>query len=288
MQLEKKYYTVQDEETLKLLHKHILDSEVIAVDTETTGLNPRKDKIVGWSVSGEEGVGFYLPTLVWNFEKDNLEMQTIMGESTEVISKNLFKLLKDKKLVFHNASFDVQFIKNYFGIDLLPAVWVDTGLLVHTVYEEGAFGFGNPFGLKSIAIMNQKELGLDVEKAANEEQVELKESIKKNGGETTKILFEIYKADLDILSKYASADTDLTLRICNLYLKKLKEEKLWDFFFEEEVMPIYREVTVPMESYGVDLDMELLNKIHKSIVKDLEENKEIVMKSLLQTSEAKK
>ena len=288
MQLEKKYYTVQDEETLKLLHKHIIDSEVIAVDTETTGLNPRKDKIVGWSVSGEEGVGFYLPTLVWNFEKDDLEMQTIMGESTEVISKNLFKLLKDKKLVFHNASFDVQFIKNYFGIDLLPAVWVDTGLLVHTVYEEGAFGFGNPFGLKSIAIMNQKELGLDVEKAANEEQVELKESIKKNGGETTKILFEIYKADLDILSKYASADTDLTLRICNLYLKKLKEEKLWDFFFEEEVMPIYREVTVPMESYGVDLDMELLNKIYKSIVKDLEENKEIVMKSLLQTSEAKK
>ena len=90
MQLEKKYYTVQDEETLKLLHKHILDSEVIAVDTETTGLNPRKDKIVGWSVSGEEGVGFYLPTLVWNFEKDNLEMQTIMGESTEVISKKLF------------------------------------------------------------------------------------------------------------------------------------------------------------------------------------------------------
>ena len=288
MQLEKKYYTVQDEETLKLLHQHILDSEVIAVDTETTGLNPRKDKIVGWSVSGEEGIGFYLPTLVWNFQKDDLEMQTIMGESTEVISKNLFKLLKDKKLVFHNASFDVQFIKNYFGINLLPAVWVDTGLLVHTVYEEGAFGYGNPFGLKSIAIMNQEELGLDVEKAANEEQVELKESIKKNGGETTKVLFEIYKADLDILSKYASADTDLTLRICNLYLKKLKEENLWDFFFEEEVMPIYREVTVPMESYGVDLDMELLNKIHKSIVKDLEENKEVVMKSLLQTSEAKK
>ena len=42
-----------------------------------------------------------------------------------------------------------------------------------------------------------KELGLDVEKAANEEQVELKESIKKNGGSTTKALYEIYKADLD-------------------------------------------------------------------------------------------
>ena len=287
MKLEKKYYTVQDEETLKLLHQHILDSDVIAVDTETTGLNPRKDKIIGWSVSGDEGIGFYLPTLVFDYERDELVLQEINGQSTEIISKNLLKLLIGKKLVFHNASFDVQFIKNYFDVDLLPSVWVDTGLLVHTVYEEGAFGFGNPFGLKSIAIMNQEALGLDVEKAANEEQIELKESIKNNGGSVTKDSFQIYKADLEILSKYASADTDLTLRICNLYLGKLKEEGLWDFFFEEEVMPIYREVTVPMEAYGVDLDMELLEKIHNEIVEDQKKNKEIVMKSLIAIPEVK-
>ena len=282
MQLEKKYYTVQDSETLKLMHQHIQESEVIAVDTETSGLNPRKNKIVGWSLSGDEGIGFYIPTLVWNFEKNELELQTIDGTSTETISKNLLKTLKGKKLVFHNASFDVQFIKNYFGIDLLPDVWVDTGLLVHTVYEEGAFGFGNPFGLKSIAIMNQEALGLNVEEAANQEQIELKESIKKNGGSVTKESFEIYKADLDILSKYASADTDLTLRICNLYLGYLREEGLEQFFFEDEVMPIYREVTVPMEAYGVDLDMDLLNKIHDEIVEDQKKNKDIVMKSLLE------
>ena len=287
MQLEKKYYTVQDSETLKLMLQHIQESDTIAVDTETSGLNPRKDKVVGWSLSGAEGIGFYLPTLVWNFDKGELEVQTIDGTSTETISKNLLKELKGKKLVFHNASFDVQFIKNYFGVDLLPDVWVDTGLLVHTVYEEGAFGYGNPFGLKSIAIMNQEALGLNVEEAANQEQIELKESIKKNGGSVTKQSFEIYKADLDILSKYASADTDLTLRICNLYLDKLREEGLEKFFFEEEVMPIYREVTVPMESYGVDLDMELLGKVHAEITEDLKKNKEVVMKSLLATSEAK-
>ena len=287
MQLEKKYYTVQDSETLKLMFKHIQESDVIAVDTETSGLNPRKNKIVGWSLSGDEGIGFYIPTLVWNFEKNELELQTIDGTSTETISKNLLKALKGKKLVFHNASFDVQFIKNYFGIDLLPDVWVDTGLLVHTVYEEGAFGFGNPFGLKSIAIMNQEALGLNVEEAANQEQIELKESIKKNGGSVTKESFEIYKADLDILSKYASADTDLTLRICNLYLDKLRDEGLEEFFFEEEVMPIYREVTVPMEAYGVDLDTELIDKIHDEIVEDQKKNKEIVMKSLLAIPEVK-
>ena len=287
MQLEKKYYTVQDSETLKLMIQHIKESDVIAVDTETSGLNPRKDKVVGWSLSGAEGVGFYLPTLVWNFEKDILELQKIDGESTEDLSRKLLAMLKGKKLVFHNASFDVQFINNFYGVDLSMEIWVDTGLLVHTVYEEGAFGFGNPFGLKSIAIMNQEALGLDVEKAANEEQVELKESIKRNGGNVTKESFQIYKADLDILSKYASADTDLTLRICNLYLAKLKEEGLEKFFFEDEVMPIYREVTLPMEMLGVDLDMDLLHKIDKEITEDLKKNKEIVMKSLLATSEAK-
>ena len=287
MQLEKKYYTVQDSETLKLMIQHIKESDTIAVDTETSGLNPRKDKIVGWSLSGDEGIGFYIPTLVWNFDKGLLELQKIDGESTEDISRKLLTLLKGKKLVFHNASFDVQFINNFYGIDLSREIWVDTGLLVHTVYEEGAFGFGNPFGLKSIAIMNQKELGLDVEKAANEEQIELKESIKRNGGSVTKESFEIYKADLDILSKYASADTDLTLRICNLYLDKLRDEGLEKFFFEEEVMPIYREVTLPMEMLGVDLDMDLLNQINEEITEDLKKNKEIVMKSLLRTSEAK-
>ena len=88
MKLEKKYYTVQDSETLELLHQHILDSDTIAVDTETTGLNPRKDKIIGWSVSGDEGVGFYLPTLVWDYHREELMLQEIKGSSTEIISKN--------------------------------------------------------------------------------------------------------------------------------------------------------------------------------------------------------
>ena len=120
--LQKKYYTVQDSETLKLMFQHIEESEVIAVDTETTGLNPRKNRVIGWSISGDEGIGFYLPTLVFDYEKDELVLQTIDGTSTEVLSKNLLKMLIGKKLVFHNASFDVQFIKNYFGINLLPDV----------------------------------------------------------------------------------------------------------------------------------------------------------------------
>lgn len=285
MQIEKKYYTVDSIDIVNILLEHIQHSDVIAYDTETTSLNPRKGEIVGWSISGDEGIGFYLPTIKWNSVEERLEECTIGGKGAHTITRKILPMLKGKKLVMHNASFDCRFTKNYYGVSLLEDLWVDTALLVHTVQEEGA-GMG-VFGLKALAISIQEHIGLNVEEAANKEQIELKESIKRNGGSVTKESFEIYKADMEILSKYAAADTDLTLRICNHFLPKLKEENLEKFFFEEEVMPLYKEVTVPMEELGVDLDIPLLEKTKKEITKDLEENRRIVINSILSTAEAK-
>lgn len=287
MMLDKKYYIVQDQETTQLLLDHINSSEVLAVDTETDSLNPRKGRIIGFSVSGEVGIGFYFPIFVWDPQGECFNECTINGNGVYKAAIKILNLLKGKKLVFHNASFDVQYIKNYFGINLIDDIWVDTGMLVHTVNEEGAFGFGSPFGLKPIAMMVQKEIGLNVEEEANKEQIELKESIVRNGGQITKANFEIYKADLDILGKYAAADTDLTLRVCYYFLEELKKEGLEKFFFEEEVMPLYKEVTIPMEEYGVHLDLELLEKTNQEIIEDLDKNKQIVVNSLLKTSGGK-
>jgi DNA polymerase I-like protein with 3'-5' exonuclease and polymerase domains len=285
--IEKKYYLVNSPETVELLLQHINESSRLAYDTETSGLNPRKDKIVGFSVSGDIGIGFYMPTMVWNKETETLEEVVIAGRREHQIARKILSMLKGKRLICHNASFDIRFTKNFYGVDLLEDLWAETALLVHTVNEEGAFGFGSPFGLKSIATMIQKEIGLDVEEAANKEQIELKESIKSNGGSVTKELYEIFKADIDILGKYAAADTDLTLRICDYFMERLKEEGLEKFFFEEEVMPLYKEVTIPMEEFGVVLDMDLLHKTNEEIIKDLASNKKIVMDSLLATPEGK-
>ena len=283
-QIEKKYYHVDTVETVNLLIEHINQYEIIAYDTETNSLNTRKGEIVGWSVSGEEGVGFYMPTQYWNKETEQLEECLIEGRGAHSLAKRLIQMLKGKKLVMHNASFDTKFTKNFYGIDLLPDLWVDTILLVHTVQEEGA-GMG-VFGLKRLAISIQEEIGLDVQEAANMEQIELKESIKANGGSISKENYEIFKADMDILSKYASADTDLTLRLCNHFLKVLKAENLENFFFIDEVMPLYKEVTIPMEELGIDLDMELLISTQEDIIKDLAINKKIVTDSIARIPEA--
>lgn len=285
MEIQKKYYTVDSVDTINLLIQHINESQIIAYDTETDSLNPRKGSIVGWSVSGQQGMGFYFPTQKWDTQTQQLQECVIGGKGAHELTKKLLPLLKGRMLVMHNASFDCRFTKNYYGVDLLEDLWVDTALLVHTVQEEGA-GMG-VFGLKPLAISIQQHIGLDVEKAANQEQIELKESIKANGGSTTKDNFEIYKADMEILSKYAAADTDLTLRVCNYFLNILKQEGLEKFFFEEEVMPLYKEVTIPMEEIGVDLDIPLLEQAKEQITKDLEQNKNIVVKSILAIPQAK-
>ena len=46
-------------------------------------------------------------------------------------------------------------------------------------------------------------------------------------------------------------------------------------------MPLYKEVTIPMEEIGVDLDIPLLEQAKQQITNDLELNKDIVIKSIL-------
>ena len=271
----KNYKIIRDKAGVVELANYIKNGNIIAYDTETTSVNPRTGKIIGFSVSANIGEGYYFPTRYWDPDSQSLINSTIDGTSCDEIAKKLIGMLKGKKLVMHNGSFDIRYTKNYYGVDLRDELYCDTMLLRHTLKEDG------PFGLKDIAIENQHELGLDAEKDANEEQVRLKESVQNNGGGITKVNFEIYKADMTLLGEYASADTDLTLRIMTHYLPMLKEENLWDFFFVDEVMPLYRNVTIQMEERGAKLNMELINDIDKQITKDIVRLEKEVTEALL-------
>ena len=259
--VQKHYTLVRTPQDVEKLVDHINSHDLITFDTESTGLNTRKDSVIGFSVCGEIGDSFYVPFVRWNTETEVLEDLMIENHTAREVGKKILKKLQGKKLVMHNGDFDTRIVKHNLGIDLLPSLYCDTILLIHTVQEEGVGrGGAEVCGLKKVAIAIQDKIGLDVERAANEEQIELKASIEKNGGSITREKYELYKADLDVIGKYAAADTDLTLRIYNYYLPELKEECLEKFFFEEEVMPVYKEVTMPMEDHGVMVDIPLLEK----------------------------
>lgn len=255
--INKKYKIVTSLSDKKELEDHIINSKYIAFDTETNGLSPRSCKMIGFSVSGDVGEAFYYPLYKWNGNS----LQPLNGNLEKV--KYYINLLKSKKLIMWNGSYDIQVVQSNFNINLTDSLWIEGMLIKHTLNENG------PFALKTTGIELQEFIGLNVEEAANKEQLELYKNIEKNGGSTTRTNLEMYKADLMILGKYACADADLTRRICKYYYDKLKEEGLKDFFFIEEVMPLYKNVTIKMESKGVKLDISLINKSKLEIEKDI-------------------
>lgn len=279
--MEKCYKIITDQAGVVELANYIKSSNIIAFDTETTSLNPRTGQIIGFSVSANIGEGYYFPTRLWDTERQALVDLQIKNNKCDTIAIQLIKLLRGKKIVTWNGSFDIRYVKNFYGVDLREDLYCDGMLLKHTIMEDG------PFGLKAIAIELQQELGLNVEKDANEEQILMKENIKKNGGSTSKENYEIYKADMTLLGNYAAADTDLTLRLMTYFLPILKEQELWDFFFTDEVMPLYKTVTIQMEEVGTELDMALISKTKKEIAIDLKKLEEEIISDLMSTPEAK-
>ena len=272
---KKNYTIIQSHQQYLALLKHIEESDYLAFDTETTGLNPRKSKVIGLSLSGKIGTAFYLPRLSWY--EGALHQQCEDDYFVEVL-----KLLTKKDLLTWNGSFDVRMVKSNFDIDLTDSLIADIQMMKHTLDEEP------PFALKEVAVLVQDKIGFNVEELANQEQIELKENVTKNGGSTTKDNYEMYKADLDVLGKYACSDADLTLRLAEYYKQKLEQEDLWDFFFEEEVMPLYREVTIPMESYGVRLDMDFIHDNYKKLKDKITYYESKVKESLCDTDAFKR
>lgn len=272
---DKKYTVITKPSQIEELLNYIDTYEELAFDTETTGLSHVTDKVIGFSLSGKENTAYYFPLFYWNGEKlvviqDNFDQ-----------AKYVLEHLIGKKLITWNGSFDVRMVNSNFAIDLRNYLYAEGQVLKHLIEEEG------DFALKKVALAIQEYIGFNVEEQANEEQVELKANVEKNGGSITKGNFEMYKADLPILGKYACADADLTLRVYKYYKKKAEEEGLLDFYFEE-VMPLYREVTITMEEKGVKLDLDLIQKNKENIEKDIIKLEEEIIDDLFNYDQVQK
>lgn len=208
--------------------------EHVWLDIETTGLNPHTDKIIGIGLLYNSGASIYHCFYTWD-AKAQLLFPVLGGPSL----KEVCQLLLRENVQIHtfNAAFDLKFLFMHTGINLIPQLHTEVMLLKHTVDEN------QPFALKAIAA---QLFGHDVKA----EQTAVKESIKANGGSTN----EYYKADSSLLQRYCLQDCALTKRVEDHYITKLIDKGLEQFFYEDEVMPLYKEVTIPMEMQGIHLD----------------------------------
>jgi DNA polymerase I-like protein with 3'-5' exonuclease and polymerase domains len=221
----------------------ITNSTYIAVDTETDGLNVRKNAVIGLGIQTDSGDAYYA------------------SELSEI--KLILNLLTGKKLVFWNAYFDLEMIVNNFGYDLWDSLYCDVILLKHSVDEE------MPFKLKEVAanILGHSALA---------EKEEMDASVKANGGKKG----QVWLADPAIIAKYCLQDCNLTMKLFNYYSKLCTAEGMDKFFYEDETMPLYKSTTRYLQSRGVRVDLPLLTKLNEEIVIDIADLKSRIFKEL--------
>lgn len=251
---QKEYYIADTPEKVNDIITYVNNiTGLVAVDTETKGSDPLTCEIVGIAFCGNVGESFYIPL--------NLDFTEEVKHDIRV---KLVKLLEDKrkKWLMHNASFDVIVIRRNIGANTVPNLHADTMLMKHTIDEV------RPHSLKETAM---KYLGEEW----GQEREDLKASVLKNGGKWTKDDKEMYKADLSILGKYACSDVDMTYRLFLIFDQKLKEQGLDKFFYEDEVMPLNKEVVIEMKETGLKVDLQYYNDLKKQLTQeiiDLEES----------------
>lgn len=233
------YNLILVDEDLLALDYHLSNEELIAVDTETTGVDIwGEDVIVGISLSlPKQDEHYYIPIrhnvpqeqlppeYVWNILRPHLE------------NKNLKKVL-------HNAKFDIHMLAKE-GVKL-QGLYMDTMVAMFTLNENEP-----SYALKNLATKYGSKFGFEDKSSTYEEL------FGKGGFENT---------PLDIGTVYACKDTHLTLKFHYWIMTHFDRlPQLKDLYFNIELPTT--EVCIEMESNGFNIDMEYAEAYRK----DLEE-----------------
>lgn len=255
-------------EELKALQQYIKDNDFIAFDCETTGIE-KDSKIIGYSICANTEEAFYVITKSWNVTTQSVDIL-----ETDSLSSETLALLVGKKLIGHNAIFDCDMIFNNYGVSLIDDIHTDTLMLGHLLDENRSNGL--------------KELGVSLfGEDAKEQQIKMKESVIANGGQLTKDNYELYKADADLIGLYGAKDAILTLKIFYTLVPLLFEQGLDQFFYEDETMPLLRGPTYQLNTVGLRVDHEKLQKLKSTLEAELLEAKAFIHQEITPHVKAK-
>ena len=144
-----KYLGKYEEETLIIrneeeLHNYItqaIEFGRIAIDTETTGLDPISDQCVGVCLYSKGQKPCYVPLNHISY----ITMEKCSNQLSAEVVANELKRLSDTKIVMFNATFDIRVIKNQLGVRL--HCWWDCSLASRLLNENEKYGEG---GLKAL------------------------------------------------------------------------------------------------------------------------------------------
>ena len=238
-EVAKEYELIQDEAALARFIEKIKNARMFAIDTETTGLNPQKDKIVGFSLAYEDGKACYVPLNHGGESSSDLfaVSQRPKQISIETARKYLKPLLEDKSIlkIGHNIKFDMHFLAQIIGNESEIFPYDDTAVISYCLdsLEHG-------HSMDELA-----KIFLDYETIKYEDVC---------GSGKNKISFD--KVELSKALDYAAEDADITLRLYHVLKPRLIAEKKLALYenLDRPLVSILRK----MESEGVMVDAKSL------------------------------
>ncbi len=113
-----RYQIISNYEDLKDYIDKAIAFGAIGIDTETTGLNPISDKLAGVCLYVPETKAAYVPInhvsyITQQRVPDQLDESQVAEQMQRLVDAKVFT-------VFHNAKFDIRFIKSQLGVKIKP------------------------------------------------------------------------------------------------------------------------------------------------------------------------
>jgi DNA polymerase I-like protein with 3'-5' exonuclease and polymerase domains len=244
-----KIYGITESEHLKDFLRAAIASpnSFIGLDSETTALYPRNGYILGVSLCYERDHGAYISS------------DCIDDEASELFQE----LFNKKTVVFHNAKFDLPFMKFHFGWNF--PVYEDTMLLHYCIDE-------NPgtHGLKQLALQ-YTDYG-DYEQPMYDW---IDEYRKKHGVLKDDFSFEFIP--FDIIKTYAAIDAVVTFLLYAKIKPAVTKNKKLDKVYKDILIPAST-FLIKVQDNGVPFDIERLKFAQKEMQKSIDESIEELYK----------
>ncbi len=225
----KSYKTILKESQLDELIKKLNEKVVIAVDTETSSLNPQEADLIGISLCYDTNKAYYIP----------IGHKEITELKKEIVLKKLKLILEDPsiKKVGQNIKYDFIIFKKC-GIELNP---IDDTMLLSYTLDAG----NNRHNMDTLS-----ELHLSHKTISYKDLVG-----------TGKKQLNFSEVDIKSATEYAAEDADITLRLYEILYKRVLDEKLEKIYelFEKPMIKILSK----LETSGIKVDETYLKNLSK-------------------------
>lgn len=254
-EIRQDYILITDIKTLEDWIGDAKSSGLLCIDTETTGLTPAKERLVGISMAITPGRAAYIPVghRIYTDLLGDGNNQKINQLPIDLVIERIKPLLEDDSVlkIGHNIKYDWQIFANH-GIHM---VCMDDTMLISYVLDGAAHGHG----MDELSALHLGHKTISFTDVA--------------GSGKNQVTFD--KVDIEKARDYAAEDADITLRLYHALKPRLQKDRMTAVYedIERPIIP----VIAMMEYAGIKTDTEFLKRMsHDFGLKLVDLEKEII------------